>query len=291
MPATNHFEMSIEEQAATLLADGLSFSSREPQLNVFATFGAFLEGIAREGFEMWRYQRNLTGLNEGLNVVMHFSHVGACTGRDHFSGWSLDWINLALGYLPFLRRFYAPADARAAFIAVRDAAAGYGGHIVAIPRDNLPVLTQAGWQDAAVERRRRVDGGRRRTASATGAKRRDPHGRRAELPRRRGERQGRGAAACSSTSTWSTVSRSTRRSSTGLPAQVHADHDGRGRPDRDRGRRPARLRRLRRGPACRLRRHARPLRDRRSANRAVGDYLEVWAHYGMTADALAERLL
>jgi deoxyxylulose-5-phosphate synthase len=134
--------MSIEEQAATLLNDGLSFSSREPQLNVFSTFAAFLEGIAREGFEMWRYQRNLTGANEGLNVLMHFAHVGACTGRDHFSGWSLDWINMALGYLPYLRRFYAPADARAAFVAVRDAAAGYGGHIVAIPRDNLPILTK-----------------------------------------------------------------------------------------------------------------------------------------------------
>ena len=92
---------------------------------------------------MWRYQRNLTGFNEGLNVIMHLSHVGACTGRDHFSGWSLDWINLALGYLPFLHRFYAPADARSAFIAVRDATAAYGGHIIAIPRDNLPVLTQA----------------------------------------------------------------------------------------------------------------------------------------------------
>ena len=138
----HHFEMSIEEQAATLLADGLAYSSREPQLNVFSTFAAFLEGIAREGFEMWRYQRNLTGVNEGLNVLMHFAHVGANTGRDHFSGWSLDWINLALGYLPYLRRFYAPADARAAFVAVRDAAAGYGGHIVAVPRDNLPVLTK-----------------------------------------------------------------------------------------------------------------------------------------------------
>jgi transketolase N-terminal domain/subunit/transketolase C-terminal domain/subunit len=143
VPKTHHFEMSIEEQAASLMADGLAYSSREPQINVFATFAAFFEGIAREGFEMWRYQRNLTGVNEGLNVIMHLSHVGACTGRDHFSGWSLDWINLALGYLPFLRRFYAPADARSAFVAVRDAAAGYGGHIVAIPRDNLPVLTQA----------------------------------------------------------------------------------------------------------------------------------------------------
>jgi hypothetical protein len=86
----------------------------------------------------------LTGLNDGLNVIMHLSHVGSNTGRDHFSGWSLDWISLALGYLPFLRRFYAPADARAAFLAVRDAAAGMGGHIVAIPRDNLPILTRAG---------------------------------------------------------------------------------------------------------------------------------------------------
>ena len=142
LPAGHHFEMSIEEQAATLMTDGLSYSSRTPQLNVFSTFAAFLEGIAREGFEMWRYQRNLTGYNEGLNVLIHFAHVGACTGRDHFSGWSLDWINLALGYMPYLRHFYAPADARSAFIAVRDAAAGYGGHIVAIPRDNLPIITK-----------------------------------------------------------------------------------------------------------------------------------------------------
>ncbi len=143
IPPEHHFEMSIEEQAATLLNDGLGFSSRKPQVNVFSTFGAFLEGIAREGFEMWKYQRNLTGLNEGLNVLMHFAHVGACTGRDHFSGWSLDWINLALGYMPYLRRFYAPSDARSAFLAIKDATSAYGGHIVAIPRDNLPILTRA----------------------------------------------------------------------------------------------------------------------------------------------------
>jgi transketolase N-terminal domain/subunit/transketolase C-terminal domain/subunit len=142
VPATHRFEMSIQEQASTLLADGLSMAGNEPQLNVFATFAAFMEGIAREGLEMWRYQRNLTGPNEGLNVLLHFSHVGACTGRDHFSGWSLDWVNLGLAYLPYLRRFYAPSDARAAFLAVRDAAAAFGGHIVAIPRDNLPVLTR-----------------------------------------------------------------------------------------------------------------------------------------------------
>ena len=147
VPAGHSFEMSIEEQAAALMTNGLSLVADRPQLNVFATFAAFLEGIAREGFEFWRYQRNLNGANEGLNVVMHFSHVGANTGRDHFSGWSLDWVNLALGYLPFLHRFYAPADARSAFIAVRDAAAHFGGHIVAIPRDTLPVLTKQGGSD------------------------------------------------------------------------------------------------------------------------------------------------
>jgi transketolase N-terminal domain/subunit/transketolase C-terminal domain/subunit len=146
-PAGHSIELSIQEQVATLVTDGLSFVTDQPQLNVFATFAAFVEGIAREGFEFWRYQRNLNGANEGLNVLMHLSHVGACTGRDHFSGWSLDWINLSLGYMPFLHRFYAPADARSAFIAVRDAAAHYGGHIVAIPRDTLPVLTKQGGTD------------------------------------------------------------------------------------------------------------------------------------------------
>ena len=63
--------MSIQEQAATLMTDGLSFVGDRPQLNVFATFAAFMEGIAREGFEFWRYQRNLNGANEGLNVLMH----------------------------------------------------------------------------------------------------------------------------------------------------------------------------------------------------------------------------
>lgn len=142
VPSGHSLEMSIQEQAATLMTNGLSLVADRPQLNVFATFAAFMEGIAREGFEYWRYQRNLNGVNEGLNVLLHLSHVGANTGRDHFSGWSLDWLNLALGYLPFLHRVYAPADARAAFIAVRDAAAHYGGHIVAIPRDTLPVLTR-----------------------------------------------------------------------------------------------------------------------------------------------------
>ena len=136
----HQFEMSIEEQASAIMANGLAMSSHEPQLVVFATFAAFFEGIAREGFEMWRYQRNLNGVNEGLNVTFHLSHVGACTGRDHFSGWALDWITLAMGYLPYLHRFYAPADARSAFIAVRDLAAHYGGHIIGIPRDNLPVI-------------------------------------------------------------------------------------------------------------------------------------------------------
>ncbi len=138
----HQFEMSIEEQVSAMMANGLAMTGNRPQLNVFSTFAAFFEGIAREGLEMWRYHRNLNGVNEGLNVTFHLSHVGACTGRDHFSGWSLDWITLALGYLPYLHRFYAPADARAAFIAVRDLAAHYGGHLIGIPRDNLPILAK-----------------------------------------------------------------------------------------------------------------------------------------------------
>jgi len=140
----HQFEMSIEEQISAIMANGLAMSTDKPQLILFATFSAFFEGIAREGFEMWRYQRNLNGINEGLNVTYHWSHVGACTGRDHFSGWSLDWINLAIGYLPYLHRFYAPSDARSAFIACRDLAANYGAHILGIPRDNLPILTKQG---------------------------------------------------------------------------------------------------------------------------------------------------
>ncbi|MEE2948440.1 MAG: thiamine pyrophosphate-dependent enzyme [Verrucomicrobiota bacterium] len=141
IPAQNQIELSIEEQAALLVADGLAMSSYKPQVNVVSTFSAFFEGIAREGLELWRYQRNLNGINEGLNVIMHMSHVGACTGRDHFSGWSLDWVTLAIGYLPYVDRFYAPADARGAFVAIRDACARYGAHIVAIPRDSLLVLS------------------------------------------------------------------------------------------------------------------------------------------------------
>jgi transketolase C-terminal domain/subunit len=138
----HQFEVSIEEQVATLMTNGLALSGMRPQLNVVSTFAAFFEGIAREGMEMWRYQRNLNGVNEGLNVCFHLSHVGACTGRDHFSGWSLDWINLGIGYLSYTDRFYAPADARAAFVAVKDLAARNGGHIIGIPRDNLPILTR-----------------------------------------------------------------------------------------------------------------------------------------------------
>ncbi len=140
LAADHQFEMSIEEQAACLLTDGLAMNGAGPQLNVVSTFAAFYEGIAREGFDMWRYQRNLTGVNEGLNVAFHVSHVGACTGRDHFSGWGLEWINIGLSYLPYLHRFYGPADARAAFLAVCDLAAHYGGHIIGVPRDSLPIL-------------------------------------------------------------------------------------------------------------------------------------------------------
>lgn len=156
LAADHQFELSIEEQVAAIMGNGLAMSHNKPQLVVFGTFAAFFEGIAREGFEMWRYQRNLNGVNEGLNVTFHLSHVGACTGRDHFAGWSLDWINLAIGYLPYLHRFYAPADSTAAFVAIRDLAAHYGAHLIGIPRDNLPVLAnqdgQALWKaDSAWE--------------------------------------------------------------------------------------------------------------------------------------------
>ncbi len=140
LDSSHQFQLSIEEQIATMMANGVAMSTPDPKLVVFATFAAFFEGIAREGLEMWRYQRNLTGANEGLNVTFHLSHVGSCTGRDHFSGWSLDWINLAIGYLPYLDRFYAPADARAAFVAICDLASRNGAHILGIPRDNLPIL-------------------------------------------------------------------------------------------------------------------------------------------------------
>jgi transketolase C-terminal domain/subunit len=170
LAADHQFEMSIEEQAATLVADGLALTGAAPQLNVVSTFAAFYEGIAREGFDLWRYQRNLNGVNEGLNVTFHLSHVGACTGRDHFSGWGLDWINVGLTYLPYLHRFYAPADARAAFLAVLDLGAHYGGHIIGIPRDNLPILAKQDsadplwnlddpWEEITALRRR--DGARR----------------------------------------------------------------------------------------------------------------------------------
>ncbi len=142
------FEVGIEELSATLLANGISLSSSRRKFVVVSSYSAYFEGIAREGFDSLRYQRNLTGINEGLNVMYHLSHVGAGTGRDHFAGWGLDWINLGLCYLPYLDRFYAPADARAAFVAVRDSASRYGGHMIGLPRYELPVLRLQGSEEA-----------------------------------------------------------------------------------------------------------------------------------------------
>ncbi len=85
-------------------------------------------------------------------MTFHLSHVGSCTGRDHFSGWSLDWINLAIGYLPYLDRFYAPADARGAFIAIRDLAARTGAHLIGIPRDAYPHPARLGYPAVAAGR-------------------------------------------------------------------------------------------------------------------------------------------
>lgn len=177
LAADHCFEMSIEEQVAALMVNGLAVTGTERQLNVVSTFAAFYEGIAREGFDMWRYQRNLNGVNEGLNVVYHLSHVGAVTGRDHFSGWGLDWINIGLTYLPYLDRFYTPADARAAFVAVLDLASRYGGHVIGIPREgDLPTLTaqdggplweaDAAWEPLTAYRTRE---GARRAVLAVGA--------------------------------------------------------------------------------------------------------------------------
>ena len=127
VPRRHRFEMSIQEQAAALMTDGLSFSAERPQLNVFATFAAFMEGIAREGFEMWRYQRNLNGVKRRAQ-----RRDALVSRRRLHRPRSFLRVEPRLGqprprYLPFLHRFYAPADARAAFIAVRDAAAHSAG--------------------------------------------------------------------------------------------------------------------------------------------------------------------
>lgn len=147
MPASNHldqnhhFQVGVQEQAGALLANGLCMAGHNPKLVVISSYAAFFEGIAREGFEFLRYQRNLNGVNEGLNITWHLSHVGSATGRDHFSGWGLDWINIALTYLPYLDRFYCPPDAISAFLAVRDLASRYGAHIIGLPREDFPVLS------------------------------------------------------------------------------------------------------------------------------------------------------
>ena len=48
LPANRQFEMSIEEQAAAMMANGLAMAVREPQLVVFSTFSAFFAGVARK---------------------------------------------------------------------------------------------------------------------------------------------------------------------------------------------------------------------------------------------------
>jgi hypothetical protein len=90
--------------------------------------------------EMWRYHAT-SPRQIRPNVACHLSH-SVPAPRDHFSGWSLDWINLAIGYLPYLDRFYAPADARSAFVAICDLASRNGAHVLGIPRDNLPILVR-----------------------------------------------------------------------------------------------------------------------------------------------------
>ena len=221
---------------------------------------------------------------------MHFSHVGANTGRDHFSGWSLDWVNLALGYLPFLHRFYAPADARAAFIAVRDAAAHYGGHIVAIPRDTLPVLTKQGSSDPlwqADEPWTPVTPMR----IAAGREDRDSGARRARPTSLHPPARRRPPPACRPTSTSSTASRS-RRFPRRPGVALHARADDRRRVDRHAGLRPARLRRprgvdARRAPASSLHHSASSIRSIAPSE----TFVEVWEHFGISEKHLLDVLL
>ena len=194
-PKAHHFEMSIEEQAATLLADGLAFSSREPQLNVFATFAAFLEGIAREGFEMWRYQRNLTGPNEGLNVLMHF----VARRRVHRPRSLLGLeprLDQPRARLPAVPAPLLRAGRRAG--RVRRRARRRRG--LRRPHRRHPARQPAGAdaggrQDAAVERRRRVDAGDDRIASAAARRPRSSRSaRRATSPAQASDTAGGSAA-------------------------------------------------------------------------------------------------
>ena len=71
----------------------------------------------------------------------------------------MEWINVGLSYLPYLHRFYGPADARAAFLAVCDMAAHYGGHIIGIPRDSLPILEKQDGSGPLWEAGRRLGAG------------------------------------------------------------------------------------------------------------------------------------
>ncbi len=250
-----------------------------------------MEGIAREGFEMWRYQRNLNGLNEGLNVVMHFSHVGACTGRDHFSGWSLDWINLALGYLPFLRRFYAPADARAAFLAVRDAAAEFGGHIVAIPARQPAGADEAGIERSAVDRRR-TRGRRSRAIGSTRA----PRSRCSRLARRAISRARPASAparrASPPTSTSINGFPLPEDFLDGLVGALQEDRHGRGRADRNRRTQgcaasPAYVASALYGSGVALDHFG--IVDPQIA--PSDHFVQVWEHYGITEEEIAESIL
>ena len=139
----HQFEMSIEEQAACLITDGLAMSGPGPQFNVVSTFAAFYEGIAREGFDVWRYQRNLTGVKRGpQRRLPRLARGGLHWARSLFGlGLGVDQRRLELFALfaPLLR---ASRCAGGAFLAVCDMAAHYGGHIIGIPRDSLPILAK-----------------------------------------------------------------------------------------------------------------------------------------------------
>ena len=273
------------------MANGLSFSSREPQLNVFATFAAFFEGIAREGFEFWRYQRNLTGANEGLNVIMHLSHVGACTGPRSLLGLEprLDQPGARLPAVPapLLR-----AGRRARGLRRRARRRRRPGR----PHRGDPARQPAGAQPGRI--------GRRRSGTPATRGRRSPRTARTPEPRR-------------PSSPWARRATSPARPPTappaqGVPADVYVVNgfpledgflDGPRRPlpphRDDRGRthrRPAVGHARVRGAGG----HA-PGRERRARSRTSASadpriapsehFVKVWEHFGITEDALLAAIM
>ena len=142
-PKAHHFEMSIEEQAATLLTDGLALQ----QPRAAAQRLLDLRRVPRR--HRARRLRDVAlpaqphRLNEGLNVLMHFAARRRVHRPRSLLGLEprLDQPGARLPAVPApLLRAGRRARRRSSPSATPPR--GYGGHIVAIPRDNLPVLTR-----------------------------------------------------------------------------------------------------------------------------------------------------